>query len=79
MESLRIVVVDDEPAQREMIAGFLTKQGHEVFAAESGAEALMHARDRQVDLVLSDCRMPGMSGPDLLQKIRAVNPESHSS
>ena len=75
MESLRIVVVDDEPAQRELIAGFLTKQGHEVFAAESGAEALAHARDRQVDLVLSDCRMPGMSGPDLLQRIKAVNPE----
>ena len=75
METLRIVVVDDEPAQRELIAGFLTKQGHEVFAAESGAEALAHVRDRQVDLVLSDCRMPGMSGPDLLQKIKAVNPE----
>ena len=75
MESLRIVVVDDEPAQRELIGGFLTKQGHEVFAAGSGAEALAHARNRQVDLVLSDCRMPGMSGPDLLQKIKAVNPE----
>ena len=75
MESLRIVIVDDEPAQRELIGGFLTKQGHEVFAAGSGAEALAHARDRQVDLLLSDCRMPGMSGPDLLQKIRAVNPE----
>ena len=75
MESLRIVVVDDEPAQRELIGGFLTKQGHEVFAAGSGAEALAHARDRQVDLILSDCRMPGMSGPDLLQKIKAVNPE----
>jgi DNA-binding NtrC family response regulator len=75
MESLRIVVVDDEPAQRELIAGFLIKQGHEVFAAETGAEALAHARGRQVDLVLTDCRMPGMSGPDLLQKIKAVNPE----
>jgi two-component system NtrC family response regulator len=75
MESLRIVVVDDEPAQRELIGGFLTKQGHEVFAAGSGAEALALVQDRQVDLVLSDCRMPGMSGPDLLQKIRAVNPE----
>jgi len=75
MESLRIVIVDDEPAQRELIGGFLTKQGHEVFAAGSGAEALAHARDRQVDLLLSDCRMPGMSGPDLLKKIKAVNPE----
>jgi DNA-binding NtrC family response regulator len=75
MDPLRIVVVDDEPAQRELIGGFLKKQGHEVFPAASGAEALAHVRDRQVDLVLSDCRMPGMSGPDLLRRIKALNPE----
>ncbi len=75
MEPLRIVVVDDEPAQRELIGGFLKKQGHEVFVAPSGAEALAHVRSQQVDLVLSDCRMPGMSGPELLQHIKAVNPE----
>ena len=75
MEPLRIVVVDDEPAQRELIGGFLAKQGHEVFPAASGAEALAHVKDRQVDLVLSDCRMPGMSGPELLLGIKAVNPE----
>ncbi len=75
MEPLRIVVVDDEPAQRELIGGFLTKQGHEVFPAASGAEAVAHVKDRQVDLVLSDCRMPGMSGPELLLGIKAVNPE----
>ena len=75
MEPLRIVVVDDEPAQRDLIGGFLAKQGHEVFPAASGAEALAHVKDRQVDLVLSDCRMPGMSGPELLLGIKAVNPE----
>jgi len=75
MEPLRIVVVDDEPAQRELIGGFLMKQGHEIFPAASGAEALAHVKDRQVDLVLSDCRMPGMSGPELLLGIKAVNPE----
>jgi DNA-binding NtrC family response regulator len=75
MEPLRIVVVDDEPAQRELIGGFLKKQGHDVFLAGTGSEALAHVQNTQVDLVLSDCRMPGMSGPDLLQKIKAVNPE----
>ncbi len=75
MEPLRIVVVDDEPAQRELIGGFLKKQGHEVLLAASGAEALGHVRGRQVDLVLSDCRMPAMSGPDLLSEMKAVNPE----
>jgi two-component system NtrC family response regulator len=75
MESLRIVVVDDEPAQRELIGGFLKKQGHEVFLAANGPEALAHVTGRHVDVVLSDCRMPGMSGPELLLGIKAVNPE----
>jgi two-component system NtrC family response regulator len=75
MEPLRIVVVDDEPAQRELIGGFLTKQGHEVLPAADGSEALKYVKGRQVDLVLSDCRMPGMSGPELLLGIKAVNPE----
>jgi DNA-binding NtrC family response regulator len=75
MEPLRIVVVDDEPAQRELIGGFLRKQGHEVLPAASGSEALEYVKNRQVDLVLSDCRMPGMSGPDLLLGTKAVNPE----
>jgi two-component system NtrC family response regulator len=75
MDPLRIVVVDDEPAQRELLGGFLAKQGHQVFLSGSGAEALTHVRDRQVDLVLSDCRMPGMSGPELLRGMKEVNPE----
>jgi len=75
MDSLRIVVVDDEPTQRELIGGFLRKQGHEVFLAGNGLEALTRIRERQVDLVLSDCRMPGMSGPELVLAIKAVNPE----
>ena len=75
MDPLRIIVVDDEPTQRELIGGFLRKQGHEVFLAGNGLEALAHIRERQVDLVLSDCRMPGMSGPELVLAIKAVNPE----
>jgi len=75
MEPLRIVIVDDEASQRELIGGFLQKQGHEVLLAGGGAEALQQVRELQVDLVLSDCRMPGMSGPELLREIRAVNPE----
>jgi two-component system NtrC family response regulator len=75
MDSLRIVVVDDEPAQRELIGGFLRKQGHEVFLAGNGLDALALVRERQVDLVLSDCRMPAMSGPELGLGIKAENPE----
>ena len=75
METLRIVVVDDEAAQRDLLTGFLQKQGHTVLACPSGSEALATVRDQQVDLVVSDCRMPGMSGPELLHHLRAINPE----
>ena len=75
VEPLRIVVVDDEPAQRELIGGFLKKQGHEVLLAAGGAEALARIREAQVDLVLSDSKMPGMTGPELLGEVKALNPE----
>jgi two-component system NtrC family response regulator len=75
MDSLRILVVDDEPGQRELIGGFLKKQGHEVLLAGGGAEALARAREMRVDLVISDFKMPGMSGLELLRAVKAVNPE----
>jgi DNA-binding NtrC family response regulator len=75
MDALRIVVVDDEPLQRELIGGFLKKQGHEVFLAASGSEAVTRVRGTRVDLVLSDFKMPGMSGLEVLQAVKAVNPE----
>src|SRR3990172_9022327 len=75
MDSLRILVVDDEAPQRELIGGFLKKQGHDVLLAGSGAEALTRLREMRVDLVLSDFKMPGMSGLEVLRGVKAVNPE----
>ncbi|HSB80886.1 MAG TPA: sigma-54 dependent transcriptional regulator [Candidatus Methylomirabilis sp.] len=75
MDSLRILVVDDEPSQRELIGGFLKKQGHAVLLAGGGEEALTRVRETRVDLVLSDFKMAGMSGLDVLRAVKAVNPE----
>ena len=75
MDALRILVVDDEGSQRELVGGFLKKQGHEVLLAGSGAEALTRVRETRVDLVLSDFKMPGMSGIELLRGVKGVNPE----
>src|SRR6476646_2866969 len=72
----RILVVDDEPVQRELIAGFLKKQAFEVSLAESGAKAVELFRQDSFDLVLTDQKMPNMSGLDLLQAVRAINPET---
>jgi two-component system NtrC family response regulator len=72
----RILVVDDEPAQREMVSGFLKKQAFDVSTAESGVKALQVFRQDPIDLILTDQKMPNMSGVDLLQAVRAINPET---
>jgi DNA-binding NtrC family response regulator len=75
IELLTILVVDDEPAQRELLAGFLTKQGWSVALAASGAEALAILRHTAVDLVLADYKMPDMNGIELLKAGKQLNPE----
>ena len=75
-EPFRILVVDDEPAQRELVAGFLRKHGFEVAVAGDGDEGLARFRREPFDLVLTDQRMPGRSGLELLEAVRAVTPEA---
>ena len=72
----RILVVDDEPAQREVVSNFLKKQGLDVSSAENGVKALQLFRQDSIDLILTDQKMPHMSGLDLLQAVHAINPET---
>ena len=67
-------MVDDEPAQRELVGGFLRKQGFEVAEAPDGRTALERFRKEPFDLLLTDQRMPGLSGLELLEAARAVTP-----
>jgi DNA-binding NtrC family response regulator len=70
-----ILIVDDEQAQRTVLAGFLRKRGFEVLQSASVPDGLAEIAGRTVDLVLTDLRMPGGTGLDLLEGVRAVNPE----
>ncbi|HXG52234.1 MAG TPA: sigma-54 dependent transcriptional regulator [candidate division Zixibacteria bacterium] len=76
-ERFRILVVDDEIAQRELVCGFLRKQGYEVLEAAGGEEALALFRREPVELILTDQRMPGLSGLELLKAAREIDPETH--
>jgi DNA-binding NtrC family response regulator len=76
VDAFRILVVDDESSQLELVGGFLKKRGFETVLAESGAKALERFRAEPVDLVLTDQKMPDMSGLELLKAIRAINPET---
>ena len=71
----RILVVDDDGSQRELLAGFLREIGAEVKAAPDGPSALEEVRSGFPDVALCDFRMPGMNGRELLREIKAVNPE----
>ncbi len=68
-------MVDDEPAQRELVGGFLRKQGFDVAEAPDGRAALERFRKEPFDLLLTDQKMPGLSGLELLEAARAVTPE----
>jgi DNA-binding NtrC family response regulator len=76
LNHFHILVVDDEPAQREMIGGFLKKQGFEVIAADSAERALELFRQDAFDLVLTDQKMADMSGLELLQAVHTINAET---
>jgi two-component system NtrC family response regulator len=75
-EPLRILVVDDEPAQRELVAGFLARRGFEVSQADGGRAALARFKQQPFDVVLTDQRMPDLSGLDVLEGVRALSPET---
>jgi two-component system response regulator AtoC len=65
-----ILVVDDEPRLREVVASALEDIGYRTLLAESGDEALKKVESEAVDLVLTDLRMPQMDGRELLQQLR---------
>ena len=69
--SSKILVVDDQRANVEMMAGVLKGRGYEVFVAYDGAQALEEVRKRRPDLVVSDILMPVMDGYQLCEKLRA--------
>ena len=74
----RILLVDDEEGVRETMAAILEREGYEVVSAPSGEEALEHVHDDPFDLLLTDLRMEGMSGVELMAAIRERSPETPS-
>jgi two-component system response regulator AtoC len=71
-----LLVVDDDRAMRQMLAKLFRDHGYRVAEAESADEALELAAEREFEAVLSDIRMPGRSGVDLVGELRRVRPET---
>ncbi len=70
----RILVVDDDPGMRENLAELLESLGYEVWTAGSSAEALLELDRGEVDLLLTDYKMPGPTGADLIEAARQRQP-----
>ena len=69
MSRKSILVVDDEKSQREILEMILSGEGYDVTTASSGEAAMKFVTDRHFDLVLTDLKMTGMSGLDLLKEL----------
>ena len=75
--SSRVLVVDDNAANRDVLARRLTREGHQAVTAANGASALELVASQEFDLVLLDLIMPEMNGFEVLRRLKATEHTSH--
>jgi CheY-like chemotaxis protein len=73
----RLLVVDDDPAQRQALSRLLERLGYEVAVAEDGRAALEIAEGRALDLVVTDIAMPELDGFELLRRLKSAERTRH--
>ena len=74
-QSVRVLVIDDEPFVRETLEEILRQQHHDVVAADDGPSGLARFREGAFDLVMTDLAMPGMSGWEVALAVKAARPQ----
>ncbi|MCY1021044.1 response regulator [Pyxidicoccus sp. MSG2] len=74
MEAFKLLVVDDEPQVAHALRRLFRREGFEVQVAFNGSEALERLKEFSPDIVLTDFRMPGMTGSELLQRVKRSHP-----
>ncbi|HMA62703.1 MAG TPA: sigma-54 dependent transcriptional regulator, partial [bacterium] len=72
---LSVCVIDDDKSQREVLKDFLTDLGCEVRTYNRGDACLEAIKKRNTDVVITDYKMPGLSGIETLEKIKQINPQ----
>jgi two-component system response regulator AtoC len=73
-EKEKILVVDDEPGVRELLKSMLGRKGYRVTAASGGEQALALLKEQDFDLVITDLRMPGLPGEELVARVKKAQP-----
>ncbi|MEA1979832.1 MAG: sigma-54 dependent transcriptional regulator, partial [candidate division Zixibacteria bacterium] len=74
MKAVKLLIVDDEKNQRELLSGYLNKKGFTVFTADSGEQALNEYHEHFSSLAIVDMKMSGMNGIELLSRLKEINP-----
>ena len=75
MDNLSILLIDDEISQLTSLKSFLSRRNHTIYTAENGSDALDIIHKNLIDVALTDFRMPGMNGLEVLKEIKKINPE----
>ena len=75
LESIKVVVVDDDPDTRDLLKAILERSGAEATVVSSGQEALEAIKTVRPDVLLTDLAMPKMDGYELLEKVRGLEQE----
>jgi len=73
-DALSVLLIDDEEGLRRAVVNFLKRRGMHIIAVEDGGDALRVLRRQRFDVIVSDVRMPGMSGGEFLERLRREHP-----
>ena len=76
MEPAKILIADDERIARENLDYVLRKEGYETVCAENGAQAIAELKKKEFDLVMTDLRMQGMDGIEVLENAKELYPNA---
>ena len=73
----KILVIDDDQSIRKTLTSYLKKQDFDVLSAENGTSGIELVKNELPDLVITDIRMPGMDGFEVLKKVKEIDPHIH--
>ncbi|NOY52210.1 MAG: sigma-54-dependent Fis family transcriptional regulator [Deltaproteobacteria bacterium] len=75
--SISVLIVEDEDRMRELLHKIIAREGYEVEEAANGSTALARIEDHVYDIVLTDIKMPGLNGIELLKEIKKISPRTY--
>ena len=74
MKNINLLVIDDEKNQLDLLTGYLRKKGATVYSASSGNEGIETVKNKLVDIIISDFKMPDKTGLEVLEEVKKLNP-----